>query len=86
MRSIRQEVDGDIWGSRQVWHECGRGGSEGYVFVGTRVLPIEGKIEGRGTYKRRKVETNGGGVHTPRENGISTKPEIAAESMIDEDI
>lgn len=34
----------------------GRGGSEGYVFTATRVLPAEGKIEARGTFKRRKVD------------------------------
>ena len=33
----------------------GRGGSEGYVFTATRVLPAEGKIEARGKFKRRKV-------------------------------
>ena len=36
----------------------GRGGSEGYVFTATRVLPAEGKVEARGTFKRRKVEGN----------------------------
>ena len=34
----------------------GRGGSEGYVFTATRVLPAEGKIEARGNFKRRKVD------------------------------
>lgn len=34
----------------------GRGGSEGYVFTATRVLPAEGKVEARGKAKRRKVE------------------------------
>lgn len=34
----------------------GRGGSEGYVFTATRVLPAEGKIEARGKFKRRKVD------------------------------
>ena len=33
----------------------GRGGSEGYVFTATRVLPIEGKVEARGKFKKRKV-------------------------------
>lgn len=33
----------------------GRGGSEGYVFTATRVLPAEGRIEARGKFKRRKV-------------------------------
>lgn len=34
----------------------GRGGSEGYVFTATRVLPAEGRIEARGNFKRRKVD------------------------------
>jgi tRNA (adenine58-N1)-methyltransferase non-catalytic subunit len=36
----------------------GRGGEEGYIFVATRVLPAEGKVEARGRAggKRRKVE------------------------------
>jgi len=34
-----------------------RGGAEGYVWVGTRVEPVEGKVEARGRAgKRRKVE------------------------------
>ena len=33
----------------------GRGGAEGYVFTATRVLPVEGKVEARGSYKRRKL-------------------------------
>ena len=37
-----------------------RGGAEGYVFTGTRVLPAEGKIEARGAYKRRKLGVSGG--------------------------
>ena len=34
----------------------GRGGSEGYVFNATRVLPAEGKIAARGKFKRRKID------------------------------
>ena len=34
----------------------GKGGSEGYVFTATRVLPAEGKVEARGKFKRRKVD------------------------------
>ena len=34
----------------------GRGGAEGYVFVGTRVHPVEGKVEARRVYKRRKTD------------------------------
>ncbi|MCJ1462333.1 tRNA (adenine(58)-N(1))-methyltransferase non-catalytic subunit trm6 [Pseudocyphellaria aurata] len=36
-------------------HMTGRGGSEGYLFTATRVLPAEGKIEARGNFKRRKI-------------------------------
>jgi tRNA (adenine-N(1)-)-methyltransferase non-catalytic subunit len=32
----------------------GRGGAEGYVFVATRVLPAEGKVEARGRPPRGK--------------------------------
>lgn len=32
----------------------GRGGAEGYIFVGTRVLPAEGKVEARGRPPRGK--------------------------------
>jgi tRNA (adenine-N(1)-)-methyltransferase non-catalytic subunit len=35
----------------------GRGGAEGYVFVGTRVLPAEGRVEARGKIgKKRKID------------------------------
>jgi tRNA (adenine-N(1)-)-methyltransferase non-catalytic subunit len=40
----------------------GRGGAEGYLFTATRVLPVEGKIEARGKFKRRKMEIEGGVV------------------------
>ena len=34
----------------------GRGGSQGYIFTATRVLPAEGKVEARGKFKRRKID------------------------------
>lgn len=39
----------------------GRGGAEGYLFTATRVFPVEGKVEARGKFsKKRKIEpTNG---------------------------
>ena len=37
----------------------GKGGAEGFVFTGTRVLPAEGKVEARGNYKRRKADEKG---------------------------
>jgi tRNA (adenine-N(1)-)-methyltransferase non-catalytic subunit len=40
----------------------GRGGAEGYVFVGTRVLPAEGRVEARGNVgKKRKTEVESEG-------------------------
>lgn len=38
-------------------HMTGRGGSEGYLFTATRVLPAEGKVEARGIFKRRKTDS-----------------------------
>jgi tRNA (adenine58-N1)-methyltransferase non-catalytic subunit len=34
-----------------------KGGAEGYIFTGTRVLPIEGKVEARGSYRSKKRKT-----------------------------
>ncbi|KAJ4366920.1 tRNA (adenine(58)-N(1))-methyltransferase non-catalytic subunit trm6 [Neocucurbitaria cava] len=42
-----------------------KGGAEGYLFTGTRVLPIEGRVEARGQHggkKKRKVDEGGKGV------------------------
>lgn len=54
----------------------GRGGSEGYIFTATRVLPVEGKIEARGKNKRRKIDGGHdlklsqalGSIETPERN------------------
>lgn len=40
----------------------GRGGSEGYIFSATRVLPASGKVEARGKFKRRQTIKG----HSPR--------------------
>jgi tRNA (adenine-N(1)-)-methyltransferase non-catalytic subunit len=34
----------------------GRGGAEGYLFTGTRVIPAEGRVEARGKFARKKAE------------------------------
>ncbi|KAJ4261637.1 tRNA (adenine(58)-N(1))-methyltransferase non-catalytic subunit trm6 [Fusarium torreyae] len=36
----------------------GRGGADGFLFTAWRAVPVEGKIEARGKFKRRKVETS----------------------------
>jgi tRNA (adenine-N(1)-)-methyltransferase non-catalytic subunit len=40
-----------------------RGGAEGYLFTATRVLPVEGRVEARGRYgkKKRKVDVGAAG-------------------------
>lgn len=43
----------------------GRGGAEGYVFTGQRVIPAEGKVEARGNFKKRKVEVESSDVKGP---------------------
>ena len=60
----------------------GRGGSEGYVFTATRVLPAEGKVEARGKFKRRKVEADGS---TRASSSLADTP-AKAESEMDLDV
>ena len=36
----------------------GRGGADGFVFTAWRAVPVEGKIEARGKFKRRKTEAS----------------------------
>jgi len=33
----------------------GRGGAEGYLFTGVRVVPAAGRVEARGKFARRKI-------------------------------
>lgn len=43
-----------------------RGGAEGYLFTATRAVPVEGKIEARGRFtKKRKLNSNSGS-NTPQ--------------------
>ncbi|KAI9800464.1 MAG: tRNA (adenine(58)-N(1))-methyltransferase non-catalytic subunit trm6 [Piccolia ochrophora] len=65
----------------------GRGGGEGYIFTATRVIPLEGKVEARGKFKRRKVvqetteveENDGMDGQAPEE--VDPKPEILDECL-----
>ena len=64
----------------------GRGGSEGYIFTATRVIPAEGKIEARGQFKKRKLNDgiSSRGSEIPEhgvghvERGIKTAENILA--------
>lgn len=57
----------------------GRGGSQGYVFTATKVLPAEGKIEARGNFKRRKVD--GGGTRASSQQGTPTPRDSGTMEM-----
>jgi tRNA (adenine-N(1)-)-methyltransferase non-catalytic subunit len=64
-----------------------RGGAEGYVFSGTRVIPAEGRVEARGKYKRRKVEEGGkvvkeGGSGEAETNGESEEVVKGEEDLV----
>lgn len=61
----------------------GRGGSEGYIFTATRVLPAEGKIEARGKFKRRKVDARGG---TRASSSLAETPPNIDGEMIETDV
>lgn len=49
----------------------GKGGADGYIFTATRVLPAEGVVAARGSYKRRKVVVQVGSVQTSTEMDTS---------------
>ena len=61
----------------------GRGGSEGYIFTATRVLPAEGKIEARGKFKRRKVDARGS---TRASSSLADTPANLDGEMIETDV
>ena len=58
-----------------------RGGAEGYVFTGTRVIPVEGKVEARGNYKRRKTD----GGKSGEGSNVQT-PAVATPDVIEQNI
>ena len=62
----------------------GRGGSEGYIFVGTKVYPAEGKIEARGIHKKRKLDVPTNGF--PHTNSDMPSELIKTESQSDIEI
>ena len=54
----------------------GRGGSEGYLFTATRVFPVEGKVEARGNFKRRKTEIESTARTSPEQTDTSVAEAI----------
>lgn len=70
----------------------GRGGAEGYIFTGTRVIPAIGKVEARGKWKKRKTDAtrNGDQPHAeqtaPLEEDKPDSVTIAADDAVMEDI
>lgn len=54
-----------------------RGGAEGYLFTGVKVLPAEGKIEARGKYSRRRTELG----KREDEKGDESKSEISGQDI-----
>lgn len=49
----------------------GKGGSEGYIFTATRVVPAHGRIEARGQFKRRKLlEKSEAGLESKQQSPV----------------
>ena len=61
----------------------GRGGAEGYVFVATRVLPVEGRIAARGSYKRRKTGERPNGEPSAPRDEVQKNQDASSESPAD---
>jgi len=58
----------------------GRGGAEGYLFTGIRVVPAEGRVEARGKFARKKTEVKvEGGVKTeePEAKRVKLEAEVS---------
>ena len=58
----------------------GKGGSDGFVFSATRVLPAEGKVTARGKHKRRKLGTGVEETRDGRETSNSVEEEDQNEA------
>ncbi|KAF8861482.1 Gcd10p-domain-containing protein [Acephala macrosclerotiorum] len=56
----------------------GRGGAEGYLFTGTRVVPAEGRVEARGKFARKK------GAITPGEAKAENAEPVAKKAKLEE--
>ncbi|KAL8865444.1 MAG: hypothetical protein Q9174_006883, partial [Haloplaca sp. 1 TL-2023] len=66
----------------------GRGGSEGYVFTATRVLPREGGVEARGISKKRKANGGEGSqgkkkAKGPNDEGGNVDGEVRNEDVVE---
>ncbi|KAK0122504.1 tRNA (adenine(58)-N(1))-methyltransferase non-catalytic subunit trm6 [Cadophora gregata] len=68
----------------------GRGGAEGYLFTGVRVIPAQGRVEARGKFAKKKVDkVVGKGEKGVVENGTgngNSKDEVREEVPMDVDI
>ncbi|KAJ4331759.1 tRNA (adenine(58)-N(1))-methyltransferase non-catalytic subunit trm6 [Ascochyta clinopodiicola] len=53
-----------------------KGGAEGYIFTGTRVIPVEGRVEARGHGTRKKRKT----VQTEGEAAVENNADVAVET------
>ncbi|KAI1615207.1 translation initiation factor eIF-3 subunit P62 [Exophiala viscosa] len=59
-----------------------RGGAEGYIFVGIRVIPAEGKVEARGRPPRGKKNKNETAASTPAPATPTPAEDIPPESPL----
>ncbi len=65
-----------------------RGGAEGYVFTGTRVIPAEGRVEARGKYnkEKRKKEVEAPPAKKAKVDEVKElKQEVVAEAVVPQD-
>lgn len=68
-----------------------KGGAEGYLFVGTRVIPVEGRVTARGKAKRakgKKIDLNAGDVvleDIQKQEGVETERESKRVKLRDKD-
>lgn len=59
----------------------GRGGAEGYLFTGTRVIPAEGRVEARGKFVRKK-EVGGKDAREIGKSGREKSKEVGDMNIV----
>ena len=61
-----------------------RGGADGYIFVATRVIPIEGAVKARGTFKKRRAAaTEPSSAQTPSSGDVDMEEPAALDAKVD---
>ncbi|CZT11362.1 probable translation initiation factor 3 (eIF-3) zeta subunit [Rhynchosporium agropyri] len=60
----------------------GKGGAEGYLFTGVRVIPAQGRVEARGKFARKKNNTGTKGLSEENGEDASLRSAVEVEAVV----